>query len=190
MCNYTYLSVRPGLNPVSVSACGCRHALPPSGGTRVFVGGWWNIPLPALVCSLKLPATARISTFRPLWMTKSLQITLLKCKHLWWGLSQGFARSILQGQLPRRGSTAMPRGRQGTRGQACVIIITHSWQGARPGLEQGLLTPDQPGCLLGPAEASVRNEWLQVPRTHFHRAGWVLFLNCPICAGSAAPTRL
>lgn len=92
----------------------------------------------------------------------------------------------------------MPGGRQGTKANtahltalpACVTIITNSCWVAGPRLEQGLLIPNQSGCLPGPAKASVLNVWLQVPRTCFYRACWVLFLNRPICAGSVALTRL
>lgn len=82
---------------------------------------------------------------------------------------EGGVTGLLLGQLQRRGSTAMPGGRQGTKANAahltalpaCVTIITNSCWVAGPRLGQGLLIPNQSGCLPGPVKASVLNVWLQ-----------------------------
>lgn len=59
--------------------------------------------------------------------------------------------------------------------------------GPGPGLEWGLLIPNRLAAFLAPQGLCLR---LQVPGTRLHLACRVLFLNCPICAGSVVPTRL
>lgn len=109
-------------------------------------------------------------------MTKSLQTTLLKCEHLWWGVLQGLAWSIRREQLTEQGEQGSAKRQAGHRRKggpshcsvACAVIITNSWGGwARPGAGPSD-PPTSLAALLAQPRALSKNEWLRVPRTHFH----------------------